>query len=151
MAWTSEAQRECHKELVDKVVKDMEQGKVFFWDKANYGHPPRNVKPRTDKGHEGEDARYHGKNIMLLTIAAMDKGYTDSRWGTYEAIKEMGGQVRKGELSTKIECWIWSKPKRPRTLRADGIPFMKRMPRGSIVWTAMAKRFLRWSGWKLLS
>ena len=44
MAWTSEAQRERHKELVDKVVKDMEQGKVFFWDKANYGHPPRNVK-----------------------------------------------------------------------------------------------------------
>lgn len=114
MAWTSEAQRECHKELVDKVVKDMEQGKVFFWDKANYGHPPRNVKPRTDKGHEGEDARYHGKNIMLLTIAVMDKGYTDSRWGTYEAIKEMGGQVRKGELSTKIECWIWSKPKRAK-------------------------------------
>ena len=114
MAWTSEAQRERHKELVDKVVKDMEQGKVFFWDKANYGHPPRNVKPRTDKGHEGEDARYHGKNIMLLTIAAMDKGYTDSRWGTYEAIKEMGGQVRKGELSTKIECWIWSKPKRAK-------------------------------------
>ena len=30
MAWQSDKLKEAHKELVDKVIKDMEEGKVFF-------------------------------------------------------------------------------------------------------------------------
>ena len=30
------------------------------------------------------------------------KGYSDHRWATYKQIKEMGGQVRKGEKATHV-------------------------------------------------
>ena len=30
------------------------------------------------------------------------KGYSDHRWATYKQIKDMGGQVRKGEKATHV-------------------------------------------------
>ena len=30
------------------------------------------------------------------------KGYSDNRWATYKQIKDMGGQVRKGEKATHV-------------------------------------------------
>jgi len=33
------------------------------------------------------------------------EGYDDCRWGTYKAITEAGGQVRKGEKATSIILW----------------------------------------------
>lgn len=41
---------------------------------------------------------YRGVNVLLLSMA----GYDDPRWGTYKAISEAGGQVRKGEKATQI-------------------------------------------------
>ena len=116
MAWQNDKLKEAHKELVDKVIKDMEDGKVFFWDSQHFGRPPRNIQSQVVNGRETK--RYHGKNTFILGLTAMMKGYTDSRWGTYEAIKAAGGQVRKGEKATLVEIWIWDKPvrhKNPRT------------------------------------
>ena len=116
MAWQSDKLKEAHKELVDKVVKDMEEGKVFFWDSQHFGRPARNIQSKKVNGKETRG--YHGKNKFILGVTAMMKGYTDSRWGTYENIKAAGGQVRKGEKATLIELWLWDKPvrhKNPRT------------------------------------
>lgn len=44
---------------------------------------------------------YRGVNVLILGLA----GYDDPRWGTYNRIKEAGGQVRKGEKSTEVILW----------------------------------------------
>ena len=110
MAWQSDKLKDAHKEMVDKIIADMEAGKVFFWDSQHFGRPPRNVSSEIKNGRETR--RYHGKNNLILSVAAMQNGYKDSRWGTYEAIKKEGGQVKKGEKATLIELWIWDKPVR---------------------------------------
>ena len=110
MAWQSDKLKDAHKEMVDKIIADMEAGKVFFWDSQHFGQPPRNVSSEIKNGRETR--RYHGKNNLILSVAAMQNSYKDSRWGTYEAIKKEGGQVKKGEKATLIELWIWDKPVR---------------------------------------
>ena len=116
MAWQSDKLKEAHKEMVEKIIHDMEDGKVFFWDSQHFGRPPRNICSQVKNG--GETRRYHGKNNFILSVTAMAKGYKDSRWGTYETIKKAGGQVKKGEKATLIELWVWDKPvrhKNPKT------------------------------------
>ena len=44
---------------------------------------------------------YRGVNVLILGMA----NYADARWGTYKAISNAGGQVRKGEKSTSIILW----------------------------------------------
>ncbi len=82
--------------LVEKVVKDIEAGKPFFWDSEHFGRPAQNIAL-------GE--QYHGLNRMRLMIAAEDGGYTDSRWGTYKQAQAKGWQVKRGEKGTHIEFW----------------------------------------------
>ena len=37
-----------------------------------------------------------------LSVTQTSKGYSDNRWATYKQIKDMGGQVRKGEKATQV-------------------------------------------------
>ncbi len=37
-----------------------------------------------------------------LSVTQTAKGYSDHRWATYKQIKDMGGQVRKGEKATHV-------------------------------------------------
>lgn len=48
-------------------------------------------------------------NRLRLMVAAIEKGYTDPRWGTFEQYKEKGYQIRKGEHGTLCEVWKFSK------------------------------------------
>ena len=45
---------------------------------------------------------YRGGNSVYLSVAQTAKGYGDHRWATYKQIKDMGGQVRKGEKATHV-------------------------------------------------
>ena len=45
---------------------------------------------------------YRGGNSVYLSVAQTAKGYSDNRWATYKQIKDMGGQVRKGEKATQV-------------------------------------------------
>ena len=40
--------------------------------------------------------------MLQLMIKREQRGYADHRWGTYNQIKQAGGQVRKGERATTI-------------------------------------------------
>lgn len=82
--------------LVEKVIKDIEAGKPFFWDSEHFGKPAHNM---------ALGSSYRGLNRMRLMIAAEDKGYTDSRWCTYKQAQDKGWQVKKGEKGTHIEFW----------------------------------------------
>jgi antirestriction protein ArdC len=44
---------------------------------------------------------YRGVNVLILML----KARADPRWGTYKAIAEAGGQVRRGEKSTSVILW----------------------------------------------
>lgn len=48
---------------------------------------------------------YRGINPLLLHMATLEHGYRTPVWGTYKAIAERGGQVRKGEKGTMIIFW----------------------------------------------
>jgi len=52
---------------------------------------------------------YRGMNTISLLAERIDKGYDDSRWMTYKQALSVGGQVRKGERSTTIVYWDFSK------------------------------------------
>ena len=48
------------------------------------------------------DKPYRGGNSIYLSVTQTAKGYSDHRWATYKQIKDMGGQVRKGEKATHV-------------------------------------------------
>jgi len=43
-----------------------------------------------------------GGNSTALALAASQRGFRDHHWGTYRQIRQMGGQVRKGQLGKKV-------------------------------------------------
>lgn len=51
---------------------------------------------------------YKGSNALYLMAMQERKGYSENRWMTYKQAEAVGGQVRKGEKSTKIRFWQWT-------------------------------------------
>lgn len=49
--------------------------------------------------------RYRGLNSFWLSFIAMDKGYSDPRWCTFNQAKEKGWKIIKGEKGTRVEFW----------------------------------------------
>ena len=92
-------------ELVASVIKDIQEGKPFFWNSGHFGKRPRNLLLST----KGKDQFYRGINSVGLDLAAKAHGFTDSRWGTYEQAILAGGNVKKGEHGTPIEYWQYTK------------------------------------------
>lgn len=45
---------------------------------------------------------YQGINVLMLWLAAAERGFSSSRWFTYRQARKVGGQVRKGERSTRV-------------------------------------------------
>ena len=45
---------------------------------------------------------YRGINILILALASMKNQYRSRWWGSYQAIRQAGGYVRKGEKATSI-------------------------------------------------
>lgn len=87
--------------FTDKLVASLEAGKIPWrkpWDQSKGFTPdfPRNAM--TDKP-------YKGGNSLMLMVAAMDGGYTDNRWATFNQVKNLKGHVNAGEKSTQIEYW----------------------------------------------
>ncbi len=85
----------AHQELVDKVIQQIQEGKPFFWDP---GHNQKIINGSTN-------VAYRGGNIVRLSIAAMERGYSDPRWVTYKQAKDNGWHVRKDEHGVKIEVY----------------------------------------------
>ena len=79
---------DVYQQVTDRIIAALEAGTVP-WRKPWTGGGPVNV--RTGR-------LYRGINVFLLEMM----GHTDPRWGTYKAIRESGGYVRKGEHGTQI-------------------------------------------------
>ena len=88
-------QDDYHKEFAGQLKEQIERG-VAPWQKPwkpGESRLPKNIQ--TDKP-------YRGGNSVYLSVTQTAKGYSDHRWATYKQIKEMGGQVRKGEKATHV-------------------------------------------------
>jgi len=84
---------DAYQAITDAVVQRLESG-VAPWR-----------QPWTSAGLPvslGSGKAYRGINVFLLHTQALSAGYRRPEWGTYKAITEKGGQVRKGERGTLI-------------------------------------------------
>lgn len=76
---------------------------------------------------------YSGVNVLLLWLAAEERGYHSDRWLTYNQALEAGGQVRKGETATLAVIYRdWTKQAEDssgnKLFDADGKPQMETVP-----------------------
>ena len=88
-------QDDYHREFSGTLKEQIAQG-VAPWQKPwkpGERRLPKNIQ--TDKP-------YRGGNSVYLSVTQTAKGYSDNRWATYKQIKDMGGQVRKGEKATHV-------------------------------------------------
>jgi antirestriction protein ArdC len=86
--------QDIREEISNRVIKALEAGTAPWhksWSSIG-GGLPRSI---------GSGKAYRGINVFLLALSE----YTSPWWGTYKAITEKGGQVRKGEKSTSIILW----------------------------------------------
>ena len=92
---------EQRKEIVEQIAADIEAGKPLFWESGLVvGGRPRNIMRRGGREHY-----YRGGNNLRLSFVALQRGYTDPRWGTFKQVQEMGGRIRKGEKGTRVEYY----------------------------------------------
>lgn len=103
-------QTTLREQVTNKIVAALRSGDVPFWRKPwtlgrNAGFPTNILSGKN----------YQGINALLLSIAAMEKGFESKWWATYPQFQSLGGHVRRGEKGTTI---ILYKPVR-RTMTND--------------------------------
>ena len=77
--------------VFNQIIELMQKGEIP-WKKNWKMATPRNGK----SGH-----RYGGINFFILSAS----GYADQRWFTFKQIKELGGNVKRGEKARQIVFW----------------------------------------------
>lgn len=92
-----EKTKEYRKELAELFIQILEE-KELNWRKGWNGNDPKNAK----SGYQ-----YRGINRLRLMIIAMQRGYEDSRWATFNQIRDMGCRLNdaKGQ-GVKVEYWF---------------------------------------------
>ncbi|PWM77018.1 MAG: hypothetical protein DBY32_09340 [Phascolarctobacterium sp.] len=86
--------KEQRKSLVEEIIKDMQGGKVFMWDKGFTAKPAVNAVTNSP---------YRGGNIIRLAYSAYRNGFTDRRWMTFKQAQKKGYKIKKGAKGTSIE------------------------------------------------
>ncbi len=94
---------EYYKQFADDIIAQIERG-TAPWQK--HWKPGENRMPE----NFSTGARYQGGNALQLMVKRTGRAYNDNRWGTYNQIKEAGGQVRKGERGTTV--LVYKPPRR---------------------------------------
>ena len=101
---------EYHAKFAERLIRALEQG-AAPWQKP--WAPGERVLPQ----NFSTGRSYRGGNAMHLVTVALERGYSDPRWGGFKQIAEAGGHVRKGEKGTPI---MYVEFDRRRTVRDDG-------------------------------
>ena len=76
------------KQLVDKVMENLEKGNLFWtqgW--VSSGAPESAVTGK----------KYRGINNLFLSLIAMSENYEDNRWATFKQMEEKGWTFKKDE------------------------------------------------------
>ena len=97
MASASTGRADLYQQVTDRITAALQAGTIPWrqpWTAAR-GRPASMSTGRA----------YRGVNILLLGLAAADRGYASPWWGTYRQIAGLGGQVRRGETSVQVVFW----------------------------------------------
>ena len=86
---------EYHAKFAERIVAGLEKG-IAPWQKP--WAPGERVLPCNFSG----DRSYRGGDAMYLAMVALERGYSDPRWGGFRQIDEAGGHVRKGEKGAPV-------------------------------------------------
>ena len=112
------ATSEFHRCVTDRIITALEAGTV------PWRRPRRNDPESGPPMNVASGDRYNGINILLLNLAAFDRGYTSRWWGTFNQWKDLGAHVIKrpdhvppGHWGTKI---LLFKPVRKAVLDEGG-------------------------------
>lgn len=119
VAATTTEKRDMAAEVTAKIIEALEAGTAPWvrpWKSgvgasAGMALPSNALTGRT----------YRGVNVLILWTASASKGYSDSRWVTFNQARELGGTVRKGEKATAICFWKW-------LVKDEGLATEKRIP-----------------------
>lgn len=103
---------ELKKEFVNKLLKFAKEKGHFPWQEPNFSNFPKRLAEleKIKKNNENQaaeprnrnEAIYKGSNLIRLSMVADERGYSDSRWATFNFIKEHDGWVKAGETGTKV-------------------------------------------------
>ena len=69
---------------------------------ANGWEMPWRTLPLGTSRNAVSKRNYSGINRLVLCLLGLEHGYSDPRWITYKQAGELGGNVRKGEKSTRV-------------------------------------------------
>jgi antirestriction protein ArdC len=92
-----QTKRDVYQIVTDCIIHQLEVGvgkPIRPW------HDRKLMRPRNADGRF-----YRGINILILTAAAAEQGYTSGYWATFRLWQEHGAQVKKGEKATWIVFW----------------------------------------------
>lgn len=99
-----------HKEVAEAIIKMIEGG-TAPWQKPWDGNTSAIMLMPFNGASK---RRYRGINSLYLYSVAVYKGYKDPRWFTFKQVEELGGKVKRGEKSAKVEYWQFK-----RTIKED--------------------------------
>ena len=99
-----------HREVADFLLKEIKAGTVP-WRQA--WKPGEKVMPR----NVATGRPYTGGNMVTLLSAARRRGFEDDRWGTYNQVRSLKGQVRRGERGTPLIYWKFEEKRLARDSR----------------------------------
>lgn len=90
------AKTDLYSEITQKIITALEEGtppwrKPWTGGQQTIGFPLRSTSQH-----------YRGINILMLWITASEQEYLSRHWFTYKQARSLGGQVRKGEKSTRV-------------------------------------------------
>ena len=83
------------KKVSGEIIDQIKRG-VASWQK------PWKPGEQSSPENFSTGKKYTGGNSLYLMSRAERDGRGDNRWGTYNQIREAGGQVRKGEKGTQV-------------------------------------------------
>lgn len=95
---------DSRKELVDKIIKLMEEGyhhnQSLWSSKAIFPNNPES------------NVVYRGGNRLRLMIAAMENNFEDPRWMTFRQMAKAGYHLKEEHQSVFCEKWIFTEKKK---------------------------------------
>lgn len=91
---------DIYQRVTDSIVQAIEAG-AGKWEMpwSQHAELPRNVTGKA----------YRGINTVQLWSEAINKGYESQTWATYNQWAERGAQVRKGEKSSAVVFWKFTR------------------------------------------
>ena len=87
------------KELVDKVIANMDKG--YIWEAGWDINALRSQNPVSG-------AKYNGINKLSLGYVVSENNYQDPRFVTFKQAQDNNWKVKKGEHGHLCEYWIWT-------------------------------------------